>query len=936
MSLYGALNAGASALKANASAMSAISDNIANTNTIGYKATDVQFKTLVTRQSSATQYSAGGIQARPYQSISQQGLMSSTSSNTDLAIDGDGMFIVASSSDPDINSTYSYTRAGSMRVDKDGYLRNTAGSYLLGWPLMNDDGAPQASTIDVNGSSYMKAFKNPDGKTQYVNDSVIDNQNLKPLNTANLAGNAVATTRIEWRGFTLPASGGKSFNYSPQVVDTLGAEHSLQTYFYKTGPNQWEEEQVPPLGAARLTTGPSVGNEIYGSMGRLDFTDIPADGSVMDITVKGKSITFHYGDFGTHQDASGHKVVNPADGKITANGSGGLDVNIDVVGVQNLSEIVDSVSEKLNAIFEYGPNHKKTMGNPGFGMNAADLTVLNNKRISEGKDPVNSTDESMDDPDYFAVNNNGLGWGIQREATPSLNPVKWVDTRTENSVQSIVIQQNCGDNINIDLTNVVAAAGGANKPRVSQPNTDPMLVVAQNDMNVALKTKTAADRDKTTKDRLAATAKVNLAKANSAVTNAVKAKTQADTLVKTTTADNTKAQAAKTAAQAAVTAAQALVAAGTAAGATPAQVTAGKAAALTMPKLTQDLANATAAATMALSAMNSAVKAQGVAVTQVTTANAAVPAAQTALANANAAANNADAVALAADADYAVKAGKVAKFPKFTLATDQAAAEKNIIPITEGGESATMQGSQLDNHVSPAAPLTSFSIDGLSDKYLIQKSPGATSAPDIGMRNRGVPAIEFDNGGHPKRFFGYDKNVQADPSSKTKIDWANGSEDMGYGEQSAIKQKLGSYGAGDGISQQGTEYNAGNTPQNGASFGFMTGINIGADGTVIATYSNGTTRPIFQIPLATFTNENQMASKSGNMWNETDDSGRPTLRTAATARAGGIQGNALETSTADIATEFTKMIKIQRAYSASTKIVTTTDSMLQELVSLKR
>ncbi|MGN1080227.1 MAG: flagellar hook-basal body complex protein, partial [Alphaproteobacteria bacterium] len=79
MSLFGALKSGVSGLNAQSSAMSIISDNIANVNTIGYKANSASFSTLVTKQTSSTRYTSGGVQCRTRAGVDVQGLLSSTS-----------------------------------------------------------------------------------------------------------------------------------------------------------------------------------------------------------------------------------------------------------------------------------------------------------------------------------------------------------------------------------------------------------------------------------------------------------------------------------------------------------------------------------------------------------------------------------------------------------------------------------------------------------------------------------------------------------------------------------------------------------------------------------------------------------------------------------------------------------------------------------------
>ena len=90
------------------------------------------------------------------------------------------------------------------------------------------------------------------------------------------------------------------------------------------------------------------------------------------------------------------------------------------------------------------------------------------------------------------------------------------------------------------------------------------------------------------------------------------------------------------------------------------------------------------------------------------------------------------------------------------------------------------------------------------------------------------------------------------------------------------------------------------------------------------------------MPVATFPNPGGLGANTGNVFNQTDYSGLFFLRTAGQGGAGTIQNSVLESSTVDIAKEFTQMITTQRAYSASAKIISTADQMLDELVRIKR
>ncbi len=138
MSIYGAMFSGVSGLFAQSAKISAISDNISNANTVGYKRTDVPFSTIVTSQGLENSYAAGGVRANPIMHIDRQGLLNATSSTTDLAINGRGFFVVNTAPEAatgNIANRTLFTRAGSFQPDANGYLRNTSGYYLQGWEL---------------------------------------------------------------------------------------------------------------------------------------------------------------------------------------------------------------------------------------------------------------------------------------------------------------------------------------------------------------------------------------------------------------------------------------------------------------------------------------------------------------------------------------------------------------------------------------------------------------------------------------------------------------------------------------------------------------------------------------------------------------------------------------------------------------------------------
>jgi flagellar hook protein FlgE len=123
---------------------------------------------------------------------------------------------------------------------------------------------------------------------------------------------------------------------------------------------------------------------------------------------------------------------------------------------------------------------------------------------------------------------------------------------------------------------------------------------------------------------------------------------------------------------------------------------------------------------------------------------------------------------------------------------------------------------------------------------------------------------------------------------------------------------------------------------NGTAFGDLTNIEIDEQGFVTAIYDNGVTRRIAQVALATFANPDGLKPISGNAYRVSTDSGPYSLKLPGTGGAGVISPATLESSTVDLSTEFTGLITTQRAYSASSKIITTADEMLDELIRMKR
>lgn len=203
----------------------------------------------------------------------------------------------------------------------------------------------------------------------------------------------------------------------------------------------------------------------------------------------------------------------------------------------------------------------------------------------------------------------------------------------------------------------------------------------------------------------------------------------------------------------------------------------------------------------------------------------------------------------------------------------------------------------------------------MSNKFMVNTTDTETGSI--------VPAVRFNSDGTPKYYFVDDMSIE----------WANGAQNMNNGDKqgTSINLIMGNAGTNDGLTSLAGAFNTNYINQDGATFGSYAGVSIDENGIVTALFDNGQTKPIAILPIATFANPNGLSSLTGNSWIETDYSGQALLKTGGTNGAGKVTANSLEQSTVDLATEFSNMIITQRAYSASTKIITTADEMLDEL-----
>lgn len=124
--------------------------------------------------------------------------------------------------------------------------------------------------------------------------------------------------------------------------------------------------------------------------------------------------------------------------------------------------------------------------------------------------------------------------------------------------------------------------------------------------------------------------------------------------------------------------------------------------------------------------------------------------------------------------------------------------------------------------------------------------------------------------------------------------------------------------------------------QDGYTSGSLRGVSVDEDGVVTGSYSNGQLVPLYQVVLADFPSYWGLGKMGNNLYAESRASGQPIPGTAGSASLGSISPSALEGSNVDLATEFVKMITAQRAFQANSRVITTSDEILAELINLKR
>ncbi len=810
MSLFGSLTSGVSGLTAQSSAMGAIADNITNVNTVGYKGVQVDFQTLVTVQTSTTFFNAGGVQSSPRQDTGIQGLLQASTSSTDIAISGNGFFVVNEANRPTINNEFLFTRAGSFFQDNEGFLRNTSGFFLQGWPTDASGNVTPANT-----------------SLTVPNQNVISTDFLTTVNLNRVGGTATATRTVAI-GANLPANdtAGTTHKTDVQFFDTLGNANTTSLLYTKgQRDNQWDLEITPPQGVGVVTLYQDTsGSNVYESRGQLEFTATPNSGSTVVID----GITYQFSTFSS-KTAS---LANPftftaATNTISATAATFTGLTIgDSITIAGAPNGADDTTHSITAV-----------SSDGSSITVASL-------VSNAAD----TDASVTINDQTArkiVDISATGITTSQAVSALVTKVKEADT----------------DYKDIDLTSTPNVLNN----RIQIATSSSTTVFFTDDGTGAI-----------TVDPLGLRTAAGLAVRQEAAFT-VKEKTKAH-----------RDEHQFTFPQNPTTSGTAPMGAGTALNT------------ITINSIVYEVTTAAAA-----TGTNRLVQVD----TVLRTANATTVAIGSAINNFLVALENA---IEAADPEFSV-GGTTVRTRKTGSTSEPPATDRDTLVLSNLQKGSYNILFDANFNLVPTEP------DG-----------SATVAAGTNFSIDKTQALTFNSDGLPSAFGVAEMEI---------LGYANGAADMDDGNapnSPRITLDFGRVGEANGFTQFGASFTPVFIQQDGSQFGNFAGVTIANDGLMTALFDNGETRPVFKLPIATFVNVNALGSRTGNVWNQTQGSGDPTLREANNGPSGQVVQSSLESSTVDIGSEFTKMIVVQRAFSAATKIISTADEMLEELVRIKR
>ena len=329
MSLSSSLFSGISGLSTLGNAMQIIGDNIANVNTVGFKSSSFAFQDLLSQSVSTlsgTSQVGRGTALGDIQASFAQGSFESTGNTTDLAVGGDGFFVLKQQGTENLY----YSRAGNFNFNEDGYLTNPEGYVVQGWAL--DANGDDTGTI---GDVLMSSFTSPPSETDNMEVIV----NLDSGGDDNSSGTDTSLFGA-WNGTSATPIGASAYEYqsSLKVYDSLGSTHDITLYFDKADTANTYEYIV--------TSNPSEDNRTFAATAEVSTATCGA----------GSTLTAAGGDyFNISSPTTDYHVWYTVDGAGTDPApSGSTAIAVAVLSTDTAAQVATKTATAIDAIAAFG------------------------------------------------------------------------------------------------------------------------------------------------------------------------------------------------------------------------------------------------------------------------------------------------------------------------------------------------------------------------------------------------------------------------------------------------------------------------------------------------------------------------------------------------------------------------------------------------------
>jgi len=821
MGLFGALFAGVSGLDSQSNKIGIISNNIANSNTVGFKQGQAAFNTLVV-PSGTTNFSPGGVIGNTQNLVNQQGLIQATSSATDIAVSGNGLIAVNTAAD-NSGSTL-FTRAGSFTQDALGNFVNANGYYLQGFQLDASGNPPtnqtfsSLKTVNISASATGTATSTSDitlaANLDATKPILLGSGEVASISASDTANVSNTATQI-----IVPTSANALIKGDKLTITSNGSTTDTFTYGgFATGRD---------VTATIDTSAATAGEGDDGTL--LDTETIAANGITTNTTV------------GTANQIA----ITVANGSDYTTGSY-INISGVTAGVANLTpaelngewKIASVSGNTVNVTIGTSATSIASTGASAFKFTNRTYPFTGN--ILDATTPssafFNTTSASSFAADAlsFQISTNGTVSTFTYAANPS-------STGQFNSLNTLASA--------ISNTKGLTASVVNGRLYVSASNADEDVTFINGDV--------AGNSQGFGINWTQELGLANVAKAStsSPIVNRFNTLSGLADLINTVDPTN----------------------------------------------LTATVNNPTGASTLNINEANS----------------------QQTISFDDGSSNSGSLVnefsfitksggkpSLVSGNSYSTGTLPILYSPT-SAATDMAsgavpAQSSYVIPIFDA----------LGNSHNVQMNLAKLGINTWAVEFSVTPVSDVVSPNSDGQIASGT--ITFNGDGTLNR-------VTGSIANPVPITWTNGAS------PSTVDLNLGTSGESNGLSESSAPFNVSVANQNGASVGELTGVSISTQGFVIASFSNGQTQKMFQVPLVNVNNPNGLESVSGDAYTQTLASGVANLALPGTNGVGTFSTSALEQSNVDLSTQLTDLIVAQQAYGANSKVLTIADQLLQQL-----